>query len=88
MRDDILLNKAATIERCVMRAREEYYAGPSTFKANFTRQDAKDCDDSCSNVLPCLNMDCERYTNREAISATSRAPKPALMRCKWSYPRL
>lgn len=40
MADDVLLNKAATIERCVARAREEYAAGPDTFASNFTRQDA------------------------------------------------
>jgi uncharacterized protein YutE (UPF0331/DUF86 family) len=40
MADDVLLNKAATIERCVARAREEYAADPETFAINFTRQDA------------------------------------------------
>lgn len=40
MTDDVLLNKAATIERCVARAREEFNADPQTFATNFTRQDA------------------------------------------------
>lgn len=40
MVDDVLLNKAATIERCVARAREEYEKGPDTFATDFTRQDA------------------------------------------------
>ena len=40
MVDDVLVNKAATIERCVARAREEYAADPATFATNFTRQDA------------------------------------------------
>ena len=40
MADDVLLNKAATIERCVARARQEYAANPSGFAADFTRQDA------------------------------------------------
>lgn len=40
MVDDVLLNKAATIERCVRRAREEYDKDPSTFAGDFTRQDA------------------------------------------------
>lgn len=40
MADDILLNKAATIERCVARAKEEYSSDPDTFATNFTRQDA------------------------------------------------
>ena len=40
MADDVLLNKAATIERCVARAREEYAAAGAAFLTNFTRQDA------------------------------------------------
>lgn len=40
MTDDVLLNKAATIERCVARAREEYAADPASFAQNFSRQDA------------------------------------------------
>jgi uncharacterized protein YutE (UPF0331/DUF86 family) len=40
MADDVLLNKAATIERCVARAREEYDKAPATFASDFTRQDA------------------------------------------------
>jgi uncharacterized protein YutE (UPF0331/DUF86 family) len=38
--DDVLVNKAATIERCVARAREEYNTDPASFASNFTRQDA------------------------------------------------
>ncbi|NDP61450.1 DUF86 domain-containing protein [Polaromonas sp.] len=40
MADDVLINKAATIERCVKRAREEYHRHPATFATDFTRQDA------------------------------------------------
>lgn len=40
MADDVLLNKAASIERCIARAREEYNADPNGFATNFTRQDA------------------------------------------------
>lgn len=40
MADDVLINKAAVIERCVARAREEYAADPVSFATNFTRQDA------------------------------------------------
>lgn len=40
MHDDVLLNKAAVVERCVARALEEYSADPGTFLTNFTRQDA------------------------------------------------
>ena len=40
MVDDVLINKAATIERCVQRAREEYEKEPSSFGVDHTRQDA------------------------------------------------
>jgi len=40
MVDDVLINKAATIERCVARVREEYEADPAGFADNHTRQDA------------------------------------------------
>ncbi len=40
MVDDVLINKAAVIERCVGRASEEYARGPETFLSDFTRQDA------------------------------------------------
>lgn len=40
MADDALLNKAATIERCVARAREEYDKEPASFENDHTRQDA------------------------------------------------
>lgn len=40
MHDDVLINKAATIERCVARALEEYQIDPDNFSSNYTRQDA------------------------------------------------
>lgn len=40
MVDDVLLNKAATIERCVQRVREEYAEDPEGFGDSFSRQDA------------------------------------------------
>ena len=40
MVDDVLINKAATIERCVIRAKEEYEKSPATFASDHTRQDA------------------------------------------------
>jgi uncharacterized protein YutE (UPF0331/DUF86 family) len=40
MADDVLINKAAAIERCVARAREEYAANPDGFDTDHTRQDA------------------------------------------------
>lgn len=40
MIDNIRINKAATIERCVGRAWEEYEKSPDDFERDFTRQDA------------------------------------------------
>jgi len=40
MPDDVLINKSATVERCVARAREEYERDPTTFATDITRQDA------------------------------------------------
>jgi hypothetical protein len=40
MADDVLLNKAASIERCIKRARDEYASEPDTFVQSLTRQDA------------------------------------------------
>ena len=40
MLDDVLVNKAATVERCVARAHEEFERDPATFATDFTRQDA------------------------------------------------
>jgi uncharacterized protein YutE (UPF0331/DUF86 family) len=40
MVDDVLLNKAATIERCVARARQEHIAAGAGFASDLTRQDA------------------------------------------------
>ncbi|WP_416426539.1 DUF86 domain-containing protein [Pseudomonas sp. App30] len=40
MVDDVILNKVATIQRCVARVREEYDKGAETFTLDYTRQDA------------------------------------------------
>lgn len=40
MPDDVLVNKSATVERCVARAREEFERDPASFATDFTRQDA------------------------------------------------
>lgn len=38
--DDVLLNKAAIIERCLKRIAEEYHGHEGELATNFTRQDA------------------------------------------------
>lgn len=40
MADDVILNKAATIERCLQRVGEEYHSHEDELETNFTRQDA------------------------------------------------
>lgn len=40
MADDVLLNKTATIERCLRRIRDEYGDDASNLTDNLTRQDA------------------------------------------------
>ena len=41
MVDDVILNKAAAIERAVRRAREEYGGEDANLLSNQTRQDAR-----------------------------------------------
>lgn len=40
MTDDVILNKCATIERCVIRVIEEWESAGESFDTDFTRQDA------------------------------------------------
>jgi uncharacterized protein YutE (UPF0331/DUF86 family) len=40
MTDDIILNKAASIERCLHRVQEEFEGHEEELETNFTRQDA------------------------------------------------
>lgn len=40
MVDDVLLNKAATIEHCLSRVREEYVGHESALETDLTRQDS------------------------------------------------
>ncbi len=40
MVDDVLINKAATIERCIKRVREEYAKAGANFASDYSRQDA------------------------------------------------
>lgn len=40
MNDDIVINKIQSIQRCVLRAREEYNVDPEGFATDYTRQDA------------------------------------------------
>ena len=38
--DDVIINKVQSIQRCIMRVREEYQLAGTTFTHNFSHQDA------------------------------------------------
>jgi hypothetical protein len=38
--DDILLNKIASIEKCIKRIKEEYSGSEEEFDKNYTKQDS------------------------------------------------
>ena len=40
MPDDVIVNKAAIIERCVARVREVYAGNPENLRGDFTKQDS------------------------------------------------
>lgn len=40
MADDVLLNKAETIEKCILRIQEEYAGNPDNLRINQTKQDS------------------------------------------------
>lgn len=72
MADDVLINKAATIERCVARAREEYAKDPASFATDFTRQDAAilNIQRACEAAL---DMG-QHLVRRERLGAPQSAP--------------
>jgi uncharacterized protein YutE (UPF0331/DUF86 family) len=71
MVDDVLLNKVATIERCVGRVREEYAAAGANFATDFTRQDAAvlNIQRACEAVLDIGN----HLVRRERLGAPQSA---------------
>ena len=38
--NDIIINKVQSIQRCIKRAKEEYFQDENSFKEDYTRQDA------------------------------------------------
>ena len=83
MVDDVMLNKAATIERCVARAREEYAAQPDEFELNFTRQDAAilNIQRACEATL-----DIEQHIIRRESLGIPQSPRDVfslLARAQW-----
>jgi uncharacterized protein YutE (UPF0331/DUF86 family) len=83
MTDDVLLNKAATIERCVARAEEEYRKDPASFATDFTRQDAAilNIQRACEACLDMGNVILRR--NRLGVPQSSRDVFTLLARAGW-----
>lgn len=88
MRDDVLINKAATIERCVTRAHEEFDYDPTTFGTNFSRQDAavmnihRDCEAALDMGHHIIRRD------RPAVPQSARDVFDILAQAKWIDPAL
>jgi len=88
MADDVLLNKAAIIERCVARAREEYEVDRASFSASFSRQDAAvlNIQRACEAAL-----DMGHHVIRRAklgLPQSSRDVFTLLAQAHWLEPRL
>lgn len=83
MQDDVLINKAATVERCVARAREEYEREPATFATDLTRQDAAtlNVQRACEAVLDMGQHLVRR--ERLGVPQSSRDVFELLARGKW-----
>jgi uncharacterized protein YutE (UPF0331/DUF86 family) len=88
MQDDVLVNKAATVERCVARAREDYVSDPATFASNFTRQDATvlNVQRACEAVLDIG----QHLVRREGLGVpqSARDVFELLARAGWIEPQL
>lgn len=83
MPDDILINKAATIERCVARAREEYDRDPGTFATDFTRQDAAilNVQRACEAALDMA----QHLTRRDGLGVPQSARDVFELLARWGW---
>ena len=88
MADDVLLNKAATIERCIARAREEYAAAGNGFATDFTRQDAAvlNIQRACEAALDMAHHLIRR--NRLGLPQSARQVFDVLAQAGWIAPGL
>jgi len=71
--DDIVLQKAASIERCLARVNEEFENAHGAFNTDFTHQDAAklNLQRACEQTIDLSNHIIR--INKWGISATSRA---------------
>ncbi len=88
MGDNVLINKAAVIERCVARAKEEYEFNPNGFTEDYTRQDAAilNIQRACKAALD-MGL---HLIRRERLGApqSSRNVFDLLCQAKWIEPDL
>ena len=61
--NDIVTNKIQSIQRCVLRAPEEYGADPDSFAINYTRQDAANLNvlRACDQAIDLANHIIKNY---------------------------
>lgn len=87
MIDDVLVNKASTIERCVGRAREEYAKGSASFVDDFTRQNAAilNIQRACEAALDMGHHLIRR--ERLGVPQSARDVFTLLAQGDWSHPR-
>lgn len=88
MADDVLVNKAAVIERCVARAREEYAAAAEGFATDYTRQDAAilNIQRACEAALDMGHHLIRR--ERLGVPQSARDVFALLARAGWTTPEL
>lgn len=88
MADDVLVNKAAVIERCVARAREEYAAAAEGFATDYTRQDAAilNIQRACEAALDMGHHLIRR--ERLGVPQSARDVFALLARAGWTTPAL
>ena len=88
MADDVLVNKAAVIERCVARAREEYAAAAEGFATDYTRQDAAilNIQRACEAALDMGHHLIRR--ERLGVPQSARDVLALLARAGWTPPAL
>lgn len=73
MADDVLLNKAAIIERCLQRIHEEYSGHESALETDYTRQDAivlnlqRACEAAIDLAMHVSALDCHKTLVRRLL---------------------
>lgn len=91
MLDDVLLNKVATVERCLARVRDEYRGHEAELETNLTRQDAivlnlrracEACIDLAMHWCASGTLACRRRAGRRSFCWKRRGSSIANSRCE------